>query len=123
MISAQAFGFELSEWVVIVGAAWFVLDTAGIGRGSRLVRRENREYKERNEMLEARDIERSKALGDAVAEIDRLKLRVAELERNDQAAVLHSIAAMEAQNGIRHSEEIDVLERIAARMPGAPPTS
>lgn len=55
LVAAQAFGLELTEWVLIAALIAGILEVAGLSRSSRTLRKENADLRERNATLESED--------------------------------------------------------------------
>lgn len=111
---------DLSELVIVVAAAVGVtayatdraLDALGVSRSSRMLRGENEDLVRRNSELADSIVRRDVTITSQGAEIDRLRERVSELEKRDQAAVLRALEAHEESADVRHARTLGVLTEI-----------
>lgn len=116
MLAAISTELGIVEIGFLLAAAAYVIervvDTTGVSRSSRTLRRENEDLVRRNKEL---DDEVSR-LSDEVArlreEISVLTPQVAELQKRDQAAVLTAISDHERAAGLRHEKTLGVLVEI-----------
>lgn len=119
MLAAEAFGISVTEWALIAGAVFFVLDFLGMSKSGRTVRRQNADLRERNVTLEAESKAHEVAVQARDERIHVLELKVEALERElgdvkqrDQAAVLVAIESHERNAGTRHERMVSVLTEI-----------
>lgn len=95
--------FTVSDAIILfavcVGTLKVVADYRGWTRSPALVRQENADLRERNATLTAELGQITQQLREAENSIAALTARVEELQKRDQAAVLHAIAAHEQSVG------------------------
>ena len=101
--------FSVAELAILFAAIAYVadrvLDGVGWSRSSRTLRQENEDLVRRNRELDA-DVVRLRT------DVERLQMKVTELEARDQAAVLKAIELHEQAAGVRHERMVTVLTEI-----------
>lgn len=143
MLAADAFGLQLTEWALIVGAVFFVAEMSGISRSGRTARKDNADLRERvatlegeNKTLEEKDASKQRQIEELQKQVDDLKERNvdalwtayrehdtrvteghAQLGAN-MARLADSIALHEEQAQGRHGAMLAIMERIADTVGG-----
>lgn len=116
---------SLTDYALLLVAIGYVvlkvLEATGRTKSSQLLRRENEDLVRRNLELEAQ-VERHEIAIDRMKEeanerqktVDRLEAKIAELERQSQAAVLDRLLEIDSRADVRHVESLGVLQTIAS---------
>lgn len=130
MIAQSAFGLEVGEWAIIIGAIVFTLDVAGLSRSSRTVRRENADMRERSATLEGETktkdqkilaLERERdelkahnvdALFLVMREHDERMAKVALGMTENLASLQAEMTTHEEQAALRHGRSLALLEQM-----------
>lgn len=133
-LAQSAFGLEVAEWAIIIGAIFFAFEVSGLSRSSRTLRPENADLRERNATLEGETKARAEKLVALERERDDLKTRQVDAllivmrdhdERMSRAAtgmteslvgLAAEIASHEERAATRHGKTLALLEEMTVSL-------